>query len=336
MARQPARRRSRSAEVLTLSDGLEGRPLRLGVQCESCCHEWTETVQRALVDPDVSRNPDSDWDGILLAEVVTCPICGERDRYQLTAAGHLALAAHAALAVAGDAPERVVFARAQTWDGEPVRRISEGTAKLERRTEREPDNGEAWRRLGNFHEKFGRIEVALDAWTHAIQVDEDEVEAAYSLTKHASNERDWFTFETSMQELLHRLPRADGDARKKLALGATDLLSTACGYDAPPRALAALWSNGKRADREVVANMSSVALHDIRDWDSVADFLARDSLIAARLTADIPDDVPTILERELAGRTSAAGQASRPARDNVRAKRKIKQRLARATRKKNR
>lgn len=315
---------------LDLSE-LGGQPLRLDVRCLECESEWTERVERAFVDVKAASDSDSDWDGVLLSKVISCSQCGAIDRYQLAGHSHLVLAAENLRALGGEAA-RVVCATAATWDGSPVQRASDGIKRLERFIEREPTNGEAWRRLGNYLERFGAPrEDVIAAWRRAVEVDDEEVEAAYSLAAAAAKARSWFDFEDALRELLDRLRHSRGQARRHLAVAAACLIREATFSGAPPRALELAWSGGSRGGKQVVY-LSSISLAAIPDWEALEDFLADRDLVAGHLTPELPTDRPTLLELELLDVNNVAPR--RPGRSRRKAKRKRK--LASKSRKRNR
>lgn len=327
---------------------LSGAPLHVAVQCRKCGHPWTEQVEQAFVDPETIFEFDEDeWDGVFLAKVISCPACGAKDEYNLTEDTRLFLAVESVKSPDEAPSYRVTRGAGQTWDGAPIHRASQAITRLNQWTERAPKNGEAWRRLGNFLERINELSQAVDAWRRALEVEETEVEAAYSLAKHASDRGAWVAFEEALEVLLHRLPETRGEARAWAATAAAALLRIAQAKGAPARALAATWSTTQTSREEWAVKVSSIALSEVDDWRAVADFLTTAPLFSVSLT-------PAGTRRTLPGQpesghpdgplarddarldTESPPPSSTPPPSHTQSKRKSRSKRAKANRKRNR
>ena len=307
------------------------------MRCEECDHVWKDEVEQAFIDSRVFCDKDDPRDGLLLCKVIRCPACGVEDRYALEGRSHGSLTLHILMAVAGEEGSRVLHGVPTLWDGTIIRRASHGIARLREWCEREPENGEAWRRLGNFLERFGQEGEAIQAWRQAVEVDESEAEAAFSLAKAGADALDWGEFEHWLQMYLHRLPGVSVLRRSDCAAGAAQLLERASWPGCPPRALEAVWSAGTTGSGEPVVCLSGLSLAGIRDWSAVEHFLARVELLALRLTSELPvDDNDTLLARELGFAPVRRPRVQRDATARSRSKRKKARKRARTSRRRNR
>ncbi len=103
-----------------------------------------------------------------------------------------------------------VIGIAQLWDGTHGAASLASVAHLQELTGQQPENGEAWRRLGNYYERYERMGQAEDAWQTAIEANQDEFEAAFSLAKlhfDADRPTPGVAF---LRQAFERLPQAKG------------------------------------------------------------------------------------------------------------------------------
>jgi hypothetical protein len=215
---------------------------------------------------------------------------------------------------------RIVIGIAHLWDGTEVRRPSQALAHLRTLTEQQPENSQAWRRLGNYYERCGRMGQAEDAWRTAIKVDRSEFETTFSLAKlhfDADRPSQGFPF---LREVFQRLPQAKGmtsDFRSAAADRMIEFLRRTLECTDEAIALIACWSGGATvADRQVV-HASSIDLRKVRDWDRLVQFIAGSDVLSLGFTPELPTDEVTQLDALLHGRLApelgASWAPSRPA-----------------------
>jgi hypothetical protein len=187
---------------------------------------------------------------------------------------------------------RVRVGIAKTYDGTTVRRPSTALAHSRALATERPESGEAWRRLGNMCERYGRATEAEEAWRRAVQVDAKEFEAAHSLAVfHFRADRPQVAF-PFLCAAIERLPRAQGmDAEFRRSFGESLAwwLEEIVAASDEPIALEAVWPDGAIRRDGVLMRLSSVDLRRVTDWKQLAAFLAR-SDIQARLTSHMPVD----------------------------------------------
>jgi hypothetical protein len=277
-----------------------GKPLHLDLRCTRCQKEAAFEVPWAMVSSQRERDAPDGWDGVVLARMFTCPACGAVDEYVLTAISHLKLTAEMLQGTAGLRSARVMRGEARLWDGTPLRRPAQGLAHLRALAERQPPDAQAWRRLGNFCERYGLPDEAERAWRRAVEHGPDEFEAAYSLAEYLlrraadadPNEAVGYLFKA-----LERFPRAQeftGSRRRDFAEAMATLLFEVVDQTDLPMVLTAGWSSGVVRGQPVV-NLSAVDLRALERRDGLGPFLARPEVILLRMTADLPEEGTTRL-----------------------------------------
>ncbi|MEW5854487.1 MAG: SEC-C metal-binding domain-containing protein [Myxococcota bacterium] len=292
-------------------------PLVLEVRCTGC------GVTTPLATPWVLMHPepeDADWDGVSPGRIFTCPSCGAADRYQLTAAAWRTLREENERAQAGE-ESRVILGAARLWDGTLHRRPTEALAHLRELAARQPPNPEAWRRLGNFCERFELQDEAVAAWTRAVEVGPEEFEAACSLAQHHSSlntDQDALAASRYFVMALQRFPKVAASLphREYFAAFLARSLFEFADQSPEPLVLEALWAGGVVGD-QVVVNVSSVELQAITLRGGLERFLATAELVGLRLTNNVPEDEVTILHDLIESGGSARrgfirGAAARP------------------------
>jgi hypothetical protein len=202
---------------------------------------------------------------------------------------------------------RVVIGIAQLWDGTQVRRPSQALAHLQELTRQQPENGEAWRRLGNYHERYEQMAQAEDAWRTAIKADRTEFEAAFSLANlhfDADRPAPGFIF---LCRAFERLPQAKGmtsDFRDTVADRMVEFLRGTLECTNEPIALMACWSGGPPVGGKQVVHASSIDLRKVRNWDRLVHFITGSDVLSLGFTPELPTDEVTQLDALLHSRTA--------------------------------
>lgn len=288
----------------------EGPPLKLELACNKCGVSAAHQFAYVLIDPEMKKHQDEGWDGILLSRIVECSRCGSVDDYTLGPRSFLTLIVET-LEVAWSEKTglgrseggRVLMGISKLWDGTIARRPSQALAHLKKLTEERPKSGEAWRRLGNAQERYGQMDAAESSWRKALQIEPEDLESAFSLTKHLEDCERWpeaFGFLRTAIRLLPGARQVDVDHRLELSEAIVTLLRRVLDVTSEPIALIAAWTAG-RTKEAAAMSVSSVDVRKIGDWDRLSEFLVSPDVKLADLTADLPEDEPTILQRLLAG-----------------------------------
>src|SRR5688572_9602291 len=85
--------------------------------------------------------------------------------------------------VKADRRGRVFAGTSKLWDGTTAQRPSHALARLRALAAEHPGSAEAFRRLGNACHRWHRLDEAVASWRKACELDDGEVEAAFSLAK---------------------------------------------------------------------------------------------------------------------------------------------------------
>jgi len=290
-------------------------PLRLNLTCNACGTKRRENFDWACVSPD--RDPAGDWDRVVLSRVFVCKKCGTEDDYKLQTLELLGLRLRG---IAADGPisqdGRVIHALNYLWDGTAMRRPSQALDHLRKLTQRAPPCGEAFRRLGNALERFGKLPEAIAPWRRACEIDPEDVEAAYSLAnalwRDPATAPEGFGFLRTAFRNFPAAQRKNPDLRR-FAPGLAGLLETVVGETQEPFSLAAAWSGGQVRGQPVM-NLSTVDVDDIEDFERLGEFMLSDQLISLDFVAELADDKPTRLQLLLSGQDSLQDDVPRMAR----------------------
>jgi hypothetical protein len=208
--------------------------------------------------------------------------------------------------------DRIILGVSQLWDGSVPRRPSQALARLRQLAAEHPNRAEAFRRLGNGCERWGLMEEAAASWKRALDLDEGDIEAAYSLAQYwwgpGGRPAEGFAY---LRQGLRGFPKVAALKPESRQWGAqlVWLLQEVVGSCAEPVALVAAWSGGAVNDQAVV-NLSSVDLGKV-DFERLAEFVARPDLLGLDLTPELPAEEPTMLQRLLAGDAAATWSASK-------------------------
>ena len=287
--------------------------MRLNLKCLSCGRTWFFELEHAFVSPDPQGASNEGWDGVLLSTIVRCPTCGAEDSYALAGDAQLVILGELVKATSG-AESRVRIALCRIWDGTIVHRASHGLKRLRELAEQQPASGEAWRRLGNYCEKIDLAAEAESAWRRAVEVDEGEGEAAFSLATLLAGRGDVAGALHYIDASLKRLPRRaklSPGQRRTFLRAVLEMLREFLTLSKHELALMVALDSGGAGDERVVT-LSSIALRRIRSWDRLLDLLAGGTTFAASLVTELPEE-ETILERLLSAPPRSTPIAKGPA-----------------------
>jgi len=273
-------------------------PFHVDVVCRRCDHESKHEIRWALMHPEPEECEANGWDGVLLGRAVECPSCGVADDYALTPVAKLGLVARA-IASGGvtSEPTGVRIGVAGLFDGTVVRRPTQALDHLRKYVSEDPESGEAWRRLGNACNRYGREAEAEEAWLRAVKADAQECEAAFSLIERCRSTGRPDDATSFLQLAIERFGGArnlDAVLRRRMADAIANYLEGLV-HSNWPAALEAVWRDGALGNEPIV-RMSAVDLSKITNWERLAAFLGSANLHALRLTADIPSEEYTQLE----------------------------------------
>lgn len=322
-------------------DSLRQDLLSLDLCCTACSRIHSYDSGEVCLHPEGGEALEG-WDGVLLGRIITCKSCGAVDRYELTSRAHARLMVELLPVLAGEGMEasRVTIGVPRLFDGTLMTRPSQGIEHLHGLIGASPDDGERRRRLGNLYERVGLQEEAEQAWREAIEVDDAEAEAAYSLASAAWGRQEPGALEYVLQTI-SRLPQADlpDEMREGVAVEMVEYLEEAAPHITPPLALMMVWDDGVVGD-QLAMRVSSVDLRRIRRWDRLTEMLTSTRVMSAAFIAELPE-AGGQLEELLAGsmpiRGAAPGGHSGHGRGPIPAEKKEKRRAqAKAARKQRR
>lgn len=288
--------------------------LLLSLRCTACGQISDERFAWACVHPNLEACRAQGWDGVSLSRIVRCAKCAAVDAYDLIGESYLKLTAGVPGASARARAGRVIVAESRLWDGTEVRRPSQALGRLRELAAEHKSSAEAQRRLGNGCERFGMLDDAVAAWRRAVELDENELEALYSLAELLLREEvtasEGFSF---LQRAVSAIPTArsmNRDTLRNAARGIFDVLRAFPEND-EPLALMAGWQGGALG-KQAIVHMSSVDLRDVLDvWDDLVDFAASPGVISLDLTDDLPEEEETQLLRLLLGGAVPVSSAQR-------------------------
>lgn len=304
-------------ETLSLSD-CSDTPLRLTLICNQCKKKASYEFEYATVSPE-RPGEDDDWDGIVLSRIVECEKCGAVDDYRIDALSYGRLIGELLQLTDKDSRSdvvqpkeggRLIIGVSTLWDGTVVRRPSKALAHLLEIAQRDPENGEAWRRLGNLQSRLCKFSEAEASWRKGLEVDPNEIECACCLAENYAEQDRWQEAVTYLRIGLNVIPKTKdlhNDTRLNLVNCLLRLVSDSLQITDERLALAVAWLEGETLKKEPVLTMSSIDLRKVSDWHALAEFLVFQDVFSVDFTSEIPDDdIPTILERYLSDRNGEA------------------------------
>ncbi len=281
------------AEIFDL---LPDRPLHLPARCTECGRTYIYGMERVFVPPDAAEGEG--WREIVPGRVIACKNCGAEGCYEFTEDVLPQLTAGLMRGERGESwqERRVVVGIPQLSDGSRVRRPAKTIRRLRARAEANPHDAERWRRLGNVCDKFGQPEEAERAWRKAMEADESEAQAAYSLAESLWQREDPEAPSFALMAI-ERLPESNAseEERRWMAEELTEMLQLIAHHGGHPLAMLASRASVFR-DEEVVLDLSAANLQRIERWDRLADLLAENAFQTIGFTTDLPEEHPTRLE----------------------------------------
>ena len=161
--------------------------------CRSCGKTGKYAVGRIVIDPHkfpaVSAPGPALGDAIGFTGYFHCSHCGAGGPWDLpiqTLAKFVAL-----LAVARKDPDRspIQFGEMQLFDGTVIRTPVQGETHLKTLIAANPEDYYLWNRLGNLYESAERIDLALPAFTRALELNPQDAESHYSLGYHLTEQK---------------------------------------------------------------------------------------------------------------------------------------------------
>jgi len=276
----------------------------LALRCRRCGRCYRYDVARVLVEVHAKSE---DWDGIVPLQIITCKHCGAVDEYEVAAITAASLTLRA-LASGGTEDAPVVLGKAQLWDGTIMRRPSQAIAYLKAQADADPTNGARWRRLGNIAERCGLDEDAILSWRKAIEVDDEESEAASSLAGALWQQGDAQGTLDALVVALERFDRTPGESKETVAGAITNLLPRTASLVKSPLALEVYWAE-KAGKGEVVITTSYIDVRRFDMWEDFAVFLAGETVVRMRLTNQLPTKEPRALLARLGRRSPTRSNA---------------------------
>ncbi|MBN2525207.1 MAG: hypothetical protein JXR76_02355 [Deltaproteobacteria bacterium] len=187
-----------------------------------------------------------------------------------------------------------------------VRRPSLALAHLQELAESNPENGEAWCRLGNAQEQFGQLPNAEISWRKALIVSPADMKAVCSLAGAHAKRDEWPEAARFIRTGLASFPKnkdLDKDTLFTQTRNLLGLLAESLNITDEPLALYVAWRQGETIKKEPVLSVSSIDLRKVPVWDDLAESMVNEEIVAIDLISSLPDDdIPTILESRLAGR----------------------------------
>ncbi|MEI7705361.1 MAG: tetratricopeptide repeat protein [Deltaproteobacteria bacterium] len=288
-----------------------GEPLVLELKCNRCGLGLSRKFEWACFTP-VKLAEHDDWDGALLSRIVECDGCGAIDDYALAPSALRQLTAGIVRRADGAPVHSRVFPGVSLlWDGSVGRRPAQTLERLRRLAAEHPGKAEAFRRLGNACERLGLMEEAVPSWKKALDLDPADIEAAYSLGSHflwgsGANLATGVAYvrrgvrAISMASVLKRDVREWGEQVMRL------VHHLVTNHDFPLALHAAWFESGKGDD--VVAHLSSVDLHKVRDFDLLTAFALLPEVTGLDITDELPEEEPTILQALLSRRPAGAAR----------------------------
>lgn len=158
---------------------------KVELACQGCGKKGKYVVGRIFLDPALVKAPEEKktrpGEGVGFSGIFHCRRCGAGGPWEFTASTQLFLLALLMEAQATPDKARLVFGQMHLFDGTVVRTGTEGEAHLERLIEGSPDDYFLWSRLGNLYDSAERKDLALPAYTRAIELNPRDVESHYSL-----------------------------------------------------------------------------------------------------------------------------------------------------------
>ncbi|MFW5915125.1 MAG: hypothetical protein ACOCTQ_01495, partial [Planctomycetota bacterium] len=167
----------------------QDQEVALKARCTECGRLYTYQFDRIYVDPDYMENNLSVDEALVPDRIITCKNCGARGKCEIPddQADRISMLMMRDIDKDDWSERSIIPDLPHLHDGTRVRDPLQAIEKSREKARSNPESGEAWRRLGTLCESFHEEEEAEKAWRKAVEVDEDEVEAAYNLAQQLWN-----------------------------------------------------------------------------------------------------------------------------------------------------
>jgi len=285
-----------------LFDALDDEPLNLQLQCTECGRGYNYEVEQVFFDLEFAMGGEDFDEAFVAGRIITCKNCEAVDAYELTERARILLMPYV-VEMTERMEERdqnalmegrVVPTNFELWDGTTIRKPSRALSHLRDLADDQPNNAEAWLRLGNFSDRFGKHDEAIEAWHRAIEVDDREVEAPYQIADALWEQDDPPPDEARehLLEALRRLPVGSPHStnRYDLAFELVEKLRSLVESTGTPSGLIAVSAPQDVAGRATV-DMSSANLQRIEQWDRLAAMFADGAFTNVEFEPEGPDEV---------------------------------------------
>jgi hypothetical protein len=172
-------------ERLITPDKLPPFEGKLELRCQSCGAIGRYAVGRILLDPAYR---DAGAPGTVPLERFVgftgyfhCRLCGAGGPWKFTAGTQVQFLVLLAEAVRNPQHPHLHLLQMRMFDGTVVHTATEGEAYLRKLIDANPTDYFLWSRLGNLYEHGDRMDLAIPAFTRAVELNPKDVESHYSL-----------------------------------------------------------------------------------------------------------------------------------------------------------
>lgn len=250
-------------------------PLRLRLRCLKCDAHFNYRVPRVTVMKPSEDRSENIGRGVLIHKIFTCRSCSAVDEYEVTTQGMIELLSHMSGATDENGVKLVSVGECKLGDGTVVTRVSQGLAHLQTLIAANPTSAIAHRRLGNFAKGMSiDSSVAIEAWTKAVDLDENEVEAALQVALehvHQGNLALALPFVTRVMRVLPTT-RLEAELHWTFCIELMELLDTLGKSEHGPSAIEIAFDDHSRPG-PMPARTARLDLRTFDRWATLAQFL---------------------------------------------------------------
>ncbi len=292
--------------VRSLAAEAEALPLRLSLRCNRCQRQGSFTPKKVIIHPDLEACKRAGWDGVTFERIVVCKFCGAEDDYTLGPDAMLVLLSGSLLKLIGSqgppsadpvAGGPVHVGIAGVADGTPIRRASDVLRHWQARIAQDPNDAEAWLRLGYALRRSERVAEAWDALQRAATLRPTDLDAPTVLLDMLLEQDRASEGRALAQTVLTTM--AEGDASHASRIDAVRVVleyAQALLAEGRPLALEAEWARSLPRE-EMAPDHGAIDLRRIGRWDRLHALLASPNVRLARLRDPGPGDADSALER---------------------------------------
>jgi hypothetical protein len=284
------------------------------LQCRSCGKSGRYAVGRVVIDPlkipALSAAGPALGDAVGFTGYFHCSHCGAAgpwDLPPLTMIKFMAL-----MSVARDDPARspIQFGEMRLFDGTVIRTPVEGEAHLKALIASNPEDYYLWNRLGNLYESAERTDLAVPAFTRALELNPQDLESHYSLGYHLKEQRQ---AKRAQEHFLLALRHCRGAQRCKpqvlrdvVRAALEGWMETQIQLKQPPSLPPFNPAAGGTGEIPITL-LQTLNLTTDRGWDA---------LVNIYLTGMLPNTGPSLLGRVFGAAPSSGGTAVRVGRND--------------------